>query len=511
MGLFLYAAHQVFDMACKKAFKQFHTQAKHLEQVQKAKLNQIIGRNGLSYDAFKAEYPITRYADWKAQIEQSRLTQINQLNSQKIIRFQPTSGSSEALKFIPYTAAFLDELDQAIGLWLKSLYVQYPKLKNTTHYWSVSWLPESQRNLSANKNLNDDSALLNITKRVLSKITQSVPPDVALAESAEDAMFATAVYLVSDTNLGMISVWSPTFALQLLTIIEQHQSEIAEVLRYGQWTRNSLNFIKAPHAIQQSHVLTQLDLMQASEWKKLWPKLVLISSWDTASAAHWAKILCAKISDVAFEAKGLWATEGVVTIPLNHHYPLSYQSHFYEFLDLDTDQVYPAWQLNVGQRVSPILTTGSGLTRYIIDDELVVSEFYLNIPCFTFMGRKMTVDMVGEKIDQDTALQILSIFKQDDYWPMSLLGVEQSHSKKPHYVLLSEGNHAATPDVSLLDQLLKKNFHYELARNLGQLDEPSIKHVENAWDYYKQLAMDNGMIEGNIKPEPLKKIKIMVD
>ena len=193
------------------------------------------------------------------------------------------------------------------------------------------------------------------------------------------------------------------------------------------------------------------------------------------------------------------------------HYPLMYQSHFYEFLDLDDQQVYPAWQLKMGQHVSPILTTGSGLTRYIIDDELVVTDFYQNVPCFSFMGRKMTVDLVGEKIDHFTALTVIDHFKQHDYLPMSLLGIEQSPHKKPHYVLLSEGNSEAIADSSVLDQLLKKNFHYELARNLGQLDEPSVKHVDDAWDYYKKLAMHNGMIEGNIKPEPLKKIKTMVD
>lgn len=405
----------------------------------------------------------------------------------------------------------MDELDQAIGLWLGSLYQHYPELKNTTHYWSVSWLPESQRKLTHNQNLNDDSALLSFSKRMLTKVTQSVPTEIALAESAEDAMFATATYLVADEHLGLISVWSPTFALQLLEIIQLHQDEIVETLQVGQWQRQSLQFLEAPKNKLQSCKLRHLNLEDAQSWKMLWTKLTLISSWDTASAEHWAAILKQKISGIAFEGKGLWATEGVVTIPLEGHYPLMYQSHFYEFLDLDDQQVYPAWQLKMGQHVSPILTTGSGLTRYIIDDELVVTDFYQNVPCFRFMGRKMTVDLVGEKIDHFTALTVIDHFKQHDYLPMSLLGIEQSLHKKPHYVLLSEGNSEAIADSSVLDQLLKKNFHYELARNLGQLDEPSVKHVDDAWDYYKKLAMHNGMIEGNIKPEPLKKIKTMVD
>lgn len=497
--------------ACHKAFTQFHADACHLEKVQRHKLCQIMQQPQLGYEAFKANYPVTRYADWKGKIEQSKNTDNNLLNRQKIVRFQPTSGSSEALKYIPYTEAFLNELDQSIGLWLCSLYQQYPELMNATHYWSVSWLPESQRNLKSNANLNDDSALLSVSKRILSQVTQSVPTEVAMAKNAEDAMFATAVFLVADENLGMISVWSPTFALQLLEIIEKNAAEISQILDKGLWTRASLHYLKAPKSTHQAKKLSLMNWSEKGVWKKLWNKLLLVSSWDTASAKHWAQLLQEKMQDVAFEGKGLWATEGVVTIPLNGQYPLMYQSHFYEFLDLDNNEVLPAWALKQGQQVSPILTTGSGLTRYIIDDELKVTGFYQGIPCFEFLGRKMTVDLVGEKIDQNTALHILSLFKQEDYLPISLLGIEQSAFKKPHYVLLSQGNALVQPKVTKLDQLLKQNFHYELARNLGQLDEPEIKHVEDAWDYYKKLAMQNGMIEGNIKPEPLKKMKTMVD
>lgn len=513
MGLLLSASHQILEFACRKAFQRYRQQANDLEMVQRQKLDQFLKQHtsqSLSYEQFVEKYPLTRYSHWKEKIEQSRQSGKNCLGSGKIVRFQPTSGSSEALKFIPYTQSFLNELDVAIGLWLTNLYREYPQLKNSTHYWSVSWLPESQRKLLENSNLNDDSALLNVSKRVLIKITQSVPTDIALAESAEDAMFATAVFLVADKNLGMISVWSPTFALQLLDVIEQNQNEIVKVLRTGQWKRRSLDYLEAPQSSEQSYKLQRLDLKHPTAWKNLWSKLTLISSWDTASAERWAKHLQDRVANVAFEGKGLWATEGVVTIPFNNRYPLSYQSHFYEFLNVESGQTVPSWGLKQGDIVSPVITTGSGLIRYVIDDELEVTGFYEKVPCFLFLGRKMTVDLVGEKIDQITAQKVLATFQQEDYVPVSLLGIEFCEIKKPHYVLLSEANLAKQPSAVELDELLKENFHYELARNLGQLDEPEVKYVDDAWHYYKTLAMHNGMIEGNIKPEPLKKMKTKI-
>lgn len=56
-----------------------------------------------------------------------------------------------------------------------------------------------------------------------------------------------------------------------------------------------------------------------------------------------------------------------------------------------------------------------------------------------------------------------------------------------------------------IDSILRQNFHYELARNLGQLDQPQIRQANNGWNAYKKLVMFDGIIEGNIKPEPLKK------
>ncbi len=514
MGLLLLASHQVLELASRNAFNRFERQADQLEMVQRKKLEQLLKQHAghsINYERFVKKYPLTRYANWKKQIEQSRCAGKNYLSAEKIVRFQPTSGSSDVLKFIPYTESFLKELDEAIGFWLSSLYKQHPKLKNTTQYWSVSWLPKSQRKLLENSNLNDDSALLSVTKRILSKITQCVPTEIALAESAEDAMFATATYLAADKRLGLISVWSPTFALRLLDLIELHQPEIAEVLMSGKWQRSSLNFLKAPQSCEQSYKLKYLDLQRPNAWRKLWPKLTLISSWDTASAAQWAAQLQKRIADVAFEGKGLWATEAVVTVPYKNQFVLSYQSHFYEFLIKDTQRAVPSWNLKKGDIVSPVITNGSGLIRYVIDDELEVTGFYHAVPCFKFLGRKMTVDLVGEKLDCSIAKTVLSAFRREDYIPISLLGIEQCQRKKPHYVLLSEGDALLQPSALELDTQLKQSFHYELARDLGQLDEPEVLHVEDAWQYYKNLAMHNGMIEGNIKPEPLKKMKTKIE
>lgn len=512
-------SHFILKHWCDIADQKFKKGFNDLEATQRQILSVIFQSSTLAkqndvknYEQFVASFPATRYSAWREDIQLYREHK-SSLSSSKLIRFQPTSGSSEQIKFIPYTQAFLDELDHAIAPWLASMYRKCPQLQSGTHYWSVSWLPESQREVLKDKNLNDDSALLGIGKRILSKFTQAVPSNIAFAANADDALFATICYLVANRNLAMISVWSPTFALQLLDRLEAMQQDVAEVLYSGSWgaRQRSLQQVDAPHSPESAERLTDCSDGEQIDFKALWPKLSLVSSWDTAGSKAWAAQLRQRLPEVQFEGKGLWATEGVVTIPYADHYPLAYQSHFYEFEYLEGEkqgQIIPSWALKMGDVVSPVISSGNGLLRYCLDDCLIVTGFLDQIPCFEFQGRRFGVDLVGEKLAPETAQQLLSHLNQTDSKAISLLAIDTQQHVKPFYCVLFEGDIHHTVDHEYIDNILRQNFHYELARNLGQLDQPQIRQAKNGWNAYKKLVMFDGIIEGNIKPEPLKKVSL---
>ncbi len=513
-------SHFVLKNTCALTDRKFRGNRNNLEKLQRQRLDAILKSSILAeqyqvkdYAAFCKQFPVTRYANWRDFVLDWREGG-SALSESKLVRFQPTSGSSEQIKFIPYTKAFLDELDQAIAPWLSSLYRAAPKLAEGKHYWSVSWLPESQRDVLKGDNLNDDSALLSLSKRLLSQFTQAVPQHVSFAAHPEDALFATLCYLVATEDLAMISVWSPTFALQLFERLNIDAQEMVQVLSTGSWAgrTESLKGVDAPYAPDRARVLQQLAEQDGEiDLEKLWTGLCLISSWDTAGSKQWAKVLHQQIPHAVFEGKGLWATEGVVTIPYDGRYPLAYLSHFYEFEYLEGErqgQVIPSWELKKDDHVSPVITSGNGLLRYCLDDHLIVTDFFGQVPCFEFQGRRFGVDLVGEKFAPEAAQQILSKIEQQHCKPISLLAIDTEQQEKPFYCLLVEGDASVNLDVDWIDQQLRQHFHYELARDLGQLAVPRILYADNGWDAYKQLVMREGMIEGNIKPEPLKKVTL---
>lgn len=388
MDLFLSVSHRCLDLACQQAYIRYWQHANNIQLVQRRSLQKklsVLGLQDVSYEAFCHTYPLTHYRHYKKKIEHSILHAENALGLEKIVHFQTEPISESQTKFIPYTAKYIDELDRALSVWIVGLYQQYPDLKGCSVFWEMSRFPQLE--MPKHKTIFKDGLCLNQTKRILNDAIRAVPSEVNLIQNEQDRLFAMAVYLVADKHLGMISVWSAETALNIIQTIRQRQIEIIEVLRTGQWPNSSFKCLTAPRNAEQSYKLQRLDVYAPTTWQELWPNLKLISCWQAAKHKIASQQLQHIFFHAEFEMKGIWRTEGVVAIPFQNRHPLAYQSHFYEFLNLATQHIVPAWDLKHKDLVCPIITTGSGLVRYLLEDVLEVKDFYMQIPCFNFKGR----------------------------------------------------------------------------------------------------------------------------
>lgn len=516
--------HGLLKAFVQSGLQRFERQAHDLEAVQRRLLHEWSqrfarsprGRNsGIrpddSWEQVTARLPSSHYRDYQEDLEQQRREHEQRLIDSPISRYQPTSGSTSAIKWIPYTRAFLAELDQAISPWIGDLYRQYPRIAQGSHYWSLSWIPSALRDTSS-ADLNDDMKLMSLGKRLIAGLTQTAPPGIALAGSADDSLFATLAYLVADTRLSVMSIWSPTFGLGLLEQLGHCREELAEVLSRGHWGQRSaaMAALRCPRSTAAAQRLRAWDgKADPAFFTELWPHLALVSAWDTASAAPWAQRLRQLLPQAGFQGKGLWATEGVVTFPFRGSYPLAYRSHVYEFEDLDSGKILPPWALRQGQQVMPLLTTGSGFARYRMNDVLEVSDHWRALPCFRFLGRNDGVDLVGEKISATLAQTVLDSLDYTGLLPITLLALDDSGEARPGYVLLLESSAEQNPPAlqNLAQQLengLLENFHYRLARDLGQLAAARCIAQPQMRQIYLEQARARGMLEGNIKLEALR-------
>jgi hypothetical protein len=514
-------AHRAAGLFSLRGYLKFKSGLKDIKPHQQRVLSQILAsvagtssarKLGLTgkedADTLRCKVPITQYKDWQALIERQMSTARHCLSVSPCNRYQPTSGSTSHVKWIPYTRLFLSQIDTFISPMIYRLYRDFKRLRKGTHYWSLSWMPTELRD-AAHIDINDDLKLMPFWKRIFLALTMAVPNQVAYAPTSEEAMFATVSYLAADRRLSLISVWSPTFALGMFDFMGEHRRELADVLAHGHWRRrqNALSFLNCPQSRYAADLLARWDgNKDPSFFERLWPNLAVISAWNTATSKIWAAELQALFPKAAFDGKGLLATEGAVTIPFGGSYPLAYQSHFFEFLDVTSKKIHYAWELQHGQIVQPILTTGTGLLRYLLNDEIQVVGFMGRCPCFVFLGRMDGVDLVGEKMDPQISRQVLRrVADMFPVKPLSLLAIPSSYSEAaPRYLLLCEGATAEQTHVAtFLEQELCKAFHYKLAREVGQLAPAACIISPNAKQYYEYRAAARNMIPGNLKMEEL--------
>jgi len=525
MGLGTNLGHQLLKQLVGPGLRRFERHLGELETIQRQRLSRWLEVAAASpqwqsrgvkadwtWEQFARELPVSTYGDYAEVITRQKGTRERLLMDSPVMRYQPTSGSTSAVKWVPYTQLFLDELDQVISAWVGDLYRQFPNQARGTHYWSLSWIPTDMREMTSG-DINDDMKMLSWGKRLLAYLTQAVPQEVALAQTSDDSMFATLAYLAADEDFGFLSVWSPTFGLGALEQLSQWRHELADTLLRGDWGARTTHMagLTCPKSPRAAALLRDWNgQLDSAFFSRLWPNLAVLSSWDTAAAAPWAVKLRKLLPQAAFQGKGLWATEGVVTFPFQGKYPLSYLSHFYEFEDAQDGKVYAAWQLRKGQEVSPILTTGTGFARYKMSDVVRVDDFLGQVPCLTFLGRNDGVDLVGEKTSATLAQQIQDGLDLHGALPVTLLALDQSYNEQPGYVLLAECD-SRTDRAALerhvsaqLEAALLRNFHYKLARELGQLQPSACVALPHMRDIYLDQCRQRGMVEGNIKIEPLR-------
>jgi len=514
--------HRLLKMAAGPGHRRFVSGLGDVESAQRRQLADLVKgvaasdngrrlgvRADWSWERFRDCLPVTGYDHWRDTIERARSGHGDALIDSPLVRYQPTSGSTSAIKWIPYSKRFLAELDAAISPWIADLYYQYPKLHRGGHYWSMSWMPTELR-ASMREDVNDDLQLMSLGKRLLAGATQSVPQSVSLACSSDDSLFATLAYLLADRELSLLSVWSPTFGLGLLDALSVWREELSGVLKSGDWgwRTQAMGSLGCPRSRRAAAMLRDWNGDQdAVFFSALWPNLALVSAWDTSASRPWAGRLQLRLPQAAFQGKGLWATEGVVTFPFRGLSPLAYRSHVYEFQDPQDNRIYAPWQLRRGQRVMPLMSTGSGLLRYQLNDLVEVDGHLGTVPSLRFLGRCGSTDLVGEKLTGDSVKKALSeVEVPPGLAPVGVVAVDDNNSGSPGYVLLLDGQPEQMPATLArrLDDALQANFHYQLARNLQQLAPACCVVLPGMRDIYLDQCRRRGMIEGNIKMETLQ-------
>ena len=460
---------------------------------------------------FQDRLPIVDYDALEPWIARAAKGEANVLSIEQIRMFERSSGSSAATKLIPYTESLFREFSAATNAWMANVFLSQPKLIGTESYWSVS--PAAREKVTTEGGipigLEDDTEYFGPIGRWALSQLMAVDGKVARISDLEVWRKTTLLGLLESQDLGLLSIWSPTF---LVTLMEYLEENLEPLLKELSPTR-----AKTIQAGLANHGSFSAEA--------IWPSLQFISMWTDGHAARYVEPLRSYFPTTPIQSKGLLATEGVVSFPivdrnatpfLNQHNAsaLAVTSHFYEFIDLDSPTARPVLghQLVKGKSYSPLLTTGNGFARYHLKDTVECVGHRGQLPFLRFTGKlDRTSDLVGEKLNANLVERALhQCLEVTGLSARFAMVAPATRGTTPHYNLFVEAQEEQALSESVLKNLeirleahFKSNYHYQYARDLEQLGPVQVHSVHNGWQTYATELIQRGAREGDIKPTPL--------
>ncbi|BBP56434.1 GH3 auxin-responsive promoter family protein [Pseudomonas sp. St316] len=503
------ALWQNFIESAQPTLDQWHEQLEQPELTQERLLQRLLKANsdcafGRAHNfahithstQFRDTVPIHAYSQLHPWIQRAQNESEPILTSQPPLFFERTSGSSALQKVIPYTRDFLSEMHRSLTVWLADMYRQVPGIGHGSGYWSMSaplQAPVAGPNGICVGSTSDLEYLSGSNIAPLAG-TLLIP---AFTGDLSNWRRQTLRSLVADADLSFISVWSPTFLTSLLQPV--FDGETAADEQTFAWLEDALPATRRS-ALRRAR--------SQGECTELWPRLAAVSCWMDGPSRSYFKPLAARFPQAQWLPKGLFATEGVVSVPMGDEAgcPLAIGSHYLEFL-CDDGVLRHAHSLRMGERAQVLLTTGGGLYRYALGDQVRVVGMLGSTPRVEFVGRAgVTSDLVGEKLDEQI---VQNLFERCLTTTAAACLIPNASATPPHYLAL-----VATPEdldatalAFTIEAALADAFHYNQARSLGQLGPLRVRLLKGGADrlawILQQASELSGVRAGDVKPRPL--------
>ena len=448
-------------------------------------------RPGDSYEDFASKVPPVTYEDLWPWIQQQWIAKSSVLTPGATRYYEPTSGSSGRKKWIPYNRALLQSFDRMFKIWAADVLSELDSLKSGRFYFSVTPVPENKQ--EEELSLADDASYVQGMMQALLRSRAAVSSELKLLRQSEAFFEALSCSLLACEDLELVSIWNPSFFLQLLQYIEQNRSRLLDLVVKGGLDRENRSFRWKKPTLQRQRLLRE-----ASTWPEFWPRLRFISCWDAARAGMSAGRLRELFPNVWVQGKGLLATEAPLTVPiqsLGGAFPLVNEV-FFEFI-APNGCILRLHELKPGDSYEVLISQRGGFLRYRLGDRVQVDASPLASPCLSFVERSGQVsDLTGEKLQESAlreALESAGAQLSDFYLALPQLG----RDGQGQYTIVTDSMQG--PVASQIEEELLKLHHYALARKLRQLAPLRVVSDPRAKHLYLILRREQGMKLGDMK------------
>lgn len=453
---------------------------------------------------FQKRIPISEYERFEPYIQSVAKGKTEALipQSEKLLQFTITTGSTGVPKLNPVTNQWLAEYRAGWSAWGLKLFMDHPdKIGSRMIQMAGTW---DMGKTEGGYQISMVSALLARIQNPFLKPYYLIPEIVnSIADPVARHYVALRLSILED--VGWILLMNPGTMIRLAELGDTHSGTLIKDIFDGTLTEE----FEIPDLVRKQlqsylkanrHGALKLEGIRKDNGQLLpkdyW-KSPVIGCWTSGTAGFQSRYLSEYMGDSPVRDMGLVTSEGRHTIPITDGTPSgvpAIQAGFYEYVPVDGDNsnALEGHELVEGERYRLIMTTSAGYYRFDIGDIVQCNGFVGEAPLIEFIQKSSRVgDLEGEKVTEHQVVEAAHIAAKSVGFNLGLVTAvpRRLQNQQPRYDFLVEKNELKGADQSkefllaLDSELAKINFLWRARRNEGVLQSPHLKQLANdEWD-----------------------------
>ena len=474
------------------------------------------------YALYQKNVPLQDYEDLRPYIERHKKGEENVLFPGKPMMYATTSGTTKEPKWIPITHAYYNNIFSKMSkLWLYTFIMHRPKT-----FWGkcVSIVGKSIEGYAADGTV--CGSVSGVTQRDCPEFIKGLysAPSEVFAIKDYTARYYALMRTGIEQNVTLLITANPSTIIELQKNVDAYLDDYIDDIEHGTLSakmniepenRAALEKCYKPNPKRAAELKALKAKLGRLLPKDYWPNLQTLTTWKCGNTRVYMDKIKGFFPESALHQEfGYFASECRAGLVMNggDDTVLFPHNHYFEFVDADemeseNPKFFQLSQLQKGKRYIVYVTTYGGLYRYNMNDMVECTGYYGSIPTIQFIQKiNGIVSMTGEKVHEKQFIDAVTETEKEMGEKLQFF-VGFADLQESVYHFYFEFQKSGLPQdfcdafTSAVDQKLKaENVEYATKRDSFRLKEPVGRMlVENSFEKYKALMIQNGARDGQFK------------